>query len=133
MKVKFHGQINGHDMNGRELRVVKSTRVLVEWQNQSGHPLAWLATDEGQVYALAYSAFCALQNAGYEPKWDELLDIDTDEWEFTKEPSDDRGQEKTPVPPASLADSAAADEGHNQPASPESKPSKKPKGGSKSK
>lgn len=121
-------------IKGRELRVVKSTRVLVEWQNQSGHTLSWLATEEGQVYALAFQAFCALQNAGFEPKWDELLDVDTEEWEFIKEPSDNRGQVDAPVPPSSLADSeAAGDEGTNQPASPESKPSKKPKGGSKNK
>lgn len=121
-------------IKGRELRVVKSTRVLVEWQNQSGKTLSWLATDEGQAYALAYMAFCALQNAGFEPKWDELLDVDTDEWQFIKEASDDRGQQvDAPVPPSSLADSGAADEGTNQQASTASKPSKHRKAGSKSK
>lgn len=119
-------------IDGRELRVVKSTRVLVEWQHQSGKPLSWLASDEGQPYALAFNAFCALRNAGFEPKWDELLDVDTEEWEFIKEPTDRTVDAPVP-PPSSLADSGAADEGHSTPAPPASKPSKKPKAGSKSK
>lgn len=124
MRVK----IKGHD-----LRVVKSTKVLVEWQHQSGKSMAWLAEDEGQVYALAFMAFCALQNAGFEPKWDELLDVDTDEWKFTREPSDDRTADAVD-PPSSLEGSeAAAAGGAKHPATPASKRSTKPKGGSKSK
>jgi hypothetical protein len=121
-------------INGRELRVVKSTRVLVEWQNQSGKPLKWLASDEGQVYSLAYMAFCALQNAGFEPKWDELLDVDTEEWEFIKEPKDKIAEESAPVPPNSLAGSGAGGEGSTAAtASPASKPSRRPRAGSTSK
>lgn len=121
-------------IKGRELRVVKTTRILVEWQNQSGKTMPWLAEDEGKAYGLAFTVFCAMQNAGMEPKWDELLDIDTDEWQFVKEPSDDRRAGEPPVPPNSLAASVeGADEGASKQAPPASKPSKKPKGGSKTK
>jgi hypothetical protein len=122
-------------INGRELRVVKSTKVLVEWQHQSGKSMAWLAEPEGQVYSLAFMAFCALQNAGYEPKWDELLDIDTEEWVFTKEPTDNRGAVDALEQPSSPEGSEAADAGgaNKHAAKPGSKHSSKPKGGSKSK
>lgn len=121
-------------IKGKELRVVKTTRILVEWQNQSGKTMPWLATDEGKAYGLAFSVFCAMQNAGMEPKWENLLDVDTDEWQFIKEPSDDRRAGDAPVPPSSLAASEeGADEGQATQATPASKPSKKPKAGSKSK
>jgi hypothetical protein len=121
-------------IKGNTLKVVKTTRVLVEWQNQSGKTMPWLGTDEGKAYGLAFMAFCAMQNAGMEPNWDKLLDVDTDEWKFIKEPSDDRRAGEEPVPPSSLAASEeGADEGASTPAPPASKPSKKPKGGSKSK
>jgi hypothetical protein len=114
---------------------VKSTRTLAEWQRQSGKKLPWLATAEGEMYGLAFMAFCALQNAGFEPKWDDLLDVDTEEWEWIPEPSDATVEEVAPAgPPNSLADSAAAAaEGAPVAARPASKPSKKPKGGSKNK
>lgn len=118
-------------IDGRELRVARSTHTLVEWQNQSGKPMSWLASTEGQAYALAFQVFCALHNAGFEPKWDELLDVDTTEWVFIKEPSDDRGVASDPS--RSLDGSGLAVEGANDQDQPGSTRSTKPKAGSKSK
>lgn len=118
-------------IDGRELRVARSTRTLVEWQNQSGHPMGWLASDEGQAYSLAFQAFCALHNAGFEPKWEQLLDVDTAEWVFIKEPSDERGVALDPA--RSLDGSDLGVVGANGQDQPGSTRSTKPKGGSKSK
>lgn len=120
-------------INGRELRVVKTTKVLIEWQHQSGMSMTQLNSPEGQVYSLAFMAFCALQNAGFEPKWDELLDIDTGDWVFIKEPSDERTPDAVD-PASSHEDSeAAAVGGAKTEGKPASKSSTKPKGGSKTK
>lgn len=119
---------------GRTLKVVKSVRTMSEWQNQSGQKMPWLASDEGQLYALAFLVFCAEHNAGMEPKWDDVINTDIAEWEFIQEPGDERQAGDAPVPQNSLATSGEGDgEGVSKQGKAGSGPSKKPKAGSKTK
>lgn len=87
MKIKINGVADG-----RELKVRKTTRILAEFQEESGIDLGSWQKKDAAIYGNAFAAWCAMRNAGMEPKWDDLLDRDIDEFEIVQEPGDSRGE-----------------------------------------
>ncbi|QPE05313.1 hypothetical protein IT882_04390 [Microbacterium schleiferi] len=85
MKIKIKGIEH-------ELVVRKTTRILAEFQNESGINFSEWEKKDAAVYGTAFAAWCALRNAGYEPKWDDLIDRDIDEFEVIQEPGDSRDE-----------------------------------------
>lgn len=92
-------------IEGKALAVKKTTRILAELQRQTGWNMAQMTEAEAAVYGAAIAAFCALQNAGFEPKWDDVLDLDTDDFELVEEPGDNRPEADAVDPPQPRADS----------------------------
>ena len=77
-------------VDGNDLRVKRTTRGMVELQQQTGWDLSQLDHYTKQGYGEAIAVFWALTNAGFHPNFDEICDRDLEDFTFTPEPGDDK-------------------------------------------
>lgn len=96
-------------IDGRELVIRKTVRVLMELQHQTGWKMEDIGkkSQEADSLGIAIGAFCALRNAGIPTTWEEILDRDVEDFEQVREPGDpdERQEDDASDPPRSPSDS----------------------------
>ena len=106
-------------IDGRELlaKTPDNARLrdLIELQRQTGWKMQEIETQVGEadIFAVPLTAFLTLANAGFSPKWEDILDRPASDFQVVQEPGDVR-EGDAQDPPISPSDSDPGGEQHEQ-------------------